>query len=122
MPTDRLERSGLNRAWIEATAALPFGWQLDGPDVRFDRAGAGAALRPLEKHGPLARRASGSSARTMDPSRRSTPWHASCGRCGGRREARFYPRISGQYRAAAMAAAVMTSSTRAVAPTPAITR
>ena len=29
MPSDRLERSGLNRAWIEAEAALPIGWHLD---------------------------------------------------------------------------------------------
>jgi hypothetical protein len=30
VPIDRLERSGLNRAWIEATASLPLGWHLDG--------------------------------------------------------------------------------------------
>ena len=29
MPPDRLERSGLNRAWIEVDAALPLGWHLD---------------------------------------------------------------------------------------------
>jgi len=46
MAADRLERSGLNRAWIEATAALPLGWHLDGltcastglaPEQRSDR-------------------------------------------------------------------------------------
>jgi hypothetical protein len=28
MPADRLEQSGLNRAWITAEAALPIGWQI----------------------------------------------------------------------------------------------
>lgn len=46
MPSDRLERSGLNRAWIEAEAALPLGWHLDSlrctstglaPELRSDR-------------------------------------------------------------------------------------
>jgi hypothetical protein len=27
---DRLEQSGLNRAWIEASAALPLEWRLEG--------------------------------------------------------------------------------------------
>lgn len=30
MPADRLEQSGLNRAWIAASAALPLGWSLEG--------------------------------------------------------------------------------------------
>jgi hypothetical protein len=30
MSTDRLEQSGLNRAWISAEAALPHGWRLEG--------------------------------------------------------------------------------------------
>ena len=29
MPSDRRERAGLNRAWIEAEASLPLGWHLD---------------------------------------------------------------------------------------------
>ena len=46
MPSDRLGRSGLNRAWIEAEAALPLGWHLDSlrcastglaPEQRSDR-------------------------------------------------------------------------------------
>ena len=30
MPSDRLEQSGLNRAWTAASAALPNGWELRG--------------------------------------------------------------------------------------------
>jgi hypothetical protein len=30
MATDRLERAGLNRAWISASAALPVEWRLEG--------------------------------------------------------------------------------------------
>ena len=46
MPRDRLEQSGLNRAWISASAALPLGWRLEGltcastglaPEQRSDR-------------------------------------------------------------------------------------
>src|SRR5437879_13148755 len=46
MSSDRLERSGLNRAWIAAEAARPSGWQLDSlrcastglaPEQRSDR-------------------------------------------------------------------------------------
>jgi hypothetical protein len=29
MPTDRLEQSGLNRAWIAAAAALPLEWRIE---------------------------------------------------------------------------------------------
>jgi hypothetical protein len=28
--TDRLEQSGLNRAWISASAALPLEWRIEG--------------------------------------------------------------------------------------------
>ena len=46
MPTDRLEQSGLNRAWISAEAALPLEWRIEGvtcastglqPEQRSDR-------------------------------------------------------------------------------------
>ncbi len=46
MAADRLEQSGLNRAWITAEAALPLGWRLEGltctstglqPEQRSDR-------------------------------------------------------------------------------------
>jgi hypothetical protein len=46
MPTDRLEQSGLNRAWIDAAAALPLEWRIEGvactstglrPEQRSDR-------------------------------------------------------------------------------------
>jgi hypothetical protein len=46
MPTDRLEQSGLNRAWIDAAAALPLEWRIEGvvctstglrPEERSDR-------------------------------------------------------------------------------------
>jgi len=30
MATDRLEKSGLNRAWITASAALPLEWRIEG--------------------------------------------------------------------------------------------
>jgi hypothetical protein len=30
VPTDRLEQSGLNRAWIDAAAALPLEWRIQG--------------------------------------------------------------------------------------------
>lgn len=30
MPADRLEQSGLNRAWVSAEAALPLGWRIEG--------------------------------------------------------------------------------------------
>jgi hypothetical protein len=49
---DRLEQSGLNRAWIEASAALPLEWRLEGltcastglaPEQRSDRWRAWAA-------------------------------------------------------------------------------
>jgi hypothetical protein len=46
MSADRLERSGLNRAWVAASAAMPLEWHLDGltcastglaPEQRSDR-------------------------------------------------------------------------------------
>jgi hypothetical protein len=52
MTIDRLERSGLNRAWITAEASLPLGWRLEGltcassglqPEQRSDRWRAMAA-------------------------------------------------------------------------------
>jgi hypothetical protein len=52
MPTERLEQSGLNRAWIAASAALPLEWRLEGvvctstglrPEERSDRWRAWAA-------------------------------------------------------------------------------
>jgi hypothetical protein len=52
MSGDRLEQSGLNRAWIEAPAALPLEWRLEGltctstglaPEQRSDRWRAWAA-------------------------------------------------------------------------------
>ncbi len=30
MPADRLEQSGLNRAWITVEAALPLEWRIEG--------------------------------------------------------------------------------------------
>jgi hypothetical protein len=30
MPADRLEQSGVNRAWINASAALPLEWRMEG--------------------------------------------------------------------------------------------
>jgi hypothetical protein len=52
MPADRLEQSGLNRAWIDAAAALPLEWRIEGvvctstglrPEQRSDRWRAWAA-------------------------------------------------------------------------------
>lgn len=52
MPIDRLEQSGLNRAWIDAAAALPLEWRIEGvvststglrPEQRLDRWRAWAA-------------------------------------------------------------------------------
>jgi len=52
MSGDRLKQSGLNRAWIEASAALPLEWRLEGlacaltglsPEQRSDRWRAWAA-------------------------------------------------------------------------------
>jgi hypothetical protein len=43
MPTDRLEESGLNRAWITASAALPLEWHLEGVTC------ASTGLRPEQR-------------------------------------------------------------------------
>jgi len=84
LPVDRLEQAGLSRAWIEASAALPLEWHLEGltcastglaPDQRSDRCG----------YGRLDRTARRSRARVTDRSRPSMPWPASCDRCEGRR-------------------------------------
>lgn len=46
MLSERLEQAGLNRAWIDASAALPIGWRLEtltcvstglAPEQRSDR-------------------------------------------------------------------------------------
>jgi hypothetical protein len=83
MPVDRLERSGLNRPWTEASAALPLGWHLDGrtcastgltPEQRSDRWRACAVGPEGEKiqaegDGPIA--ALHALARELRPLRRS---------------------------------------------------
>jgi hypothetical protein len=55
---DRLEPSGLNRAWIDAAAALPLDWRIEGvvctstglrPEERSDRWRAWAARPNGEK-------------------------------------------------------------------------
>lgn len=38
MSTDRLEQSGLNRAWITASAALPLEWRIEGLTRHAERA------------------------------------------------------------------------------------
>jgi hypothetical protein len=68
MPVDRLEQSGLNRAWITAEAALPIEWRLEGlvctstglqPEQRSDRwrawaAGPNGETIEAEGDGPIA--------------------------------------------------------------------
>jgi hypothetical protein len=68
MSTDRLEQHGLNRAWIEASAALPIEWRLEGvgctstglrPEERSDRwrawaAGPNGEKIEAEGDGPIA--------------------------------------------------------------------